>query len=272
MKAQRDSQNMDSNRNSSNNYDFSNDNFEFSSGFVKFAEMTEPPPASAPRTEQEYAIKPKKPKEDKILLRVMTHDAVNANPLSFIHDLRPDLEWEYLGCETQGKVIVSFKMMLKIADKKFVGKGKTKKLAKYAASKMALEEIYDIRLPEAGPPLKQPIKSTMIRTQEYELLNQDIATRISAEVLLKSKSVFERVPEVKKWCVLASIVVTRTDIPNSVDLICITSGTKCVKGDCLSMTGAAIHDCHAEVLARRCFVSYLFRQLKTLIDQNFNGE
>ncbi|XP_074604274.1 adenosine deaminase acting on RNA [Brevipalpus obovatus] len=258
----------------SDNHDFSNDNFEFSSGFVKFAEMSEPLPSiTALKTEPEAVVRPKKLKEEKILIRVMTQDSVNTNPLSLIHDLRPDLEWEFIGCQAQGKVILSFKMMLKIDKKKYSGEGKTKKLAKYAASKIALLDLFGITLPEASEPtVKLPPKPVVMRREECMLLNQDLATRISAEVLLKSKSVFERIPELKKWTVLASILITRTDMPNWVDLICITTGTKCVKGDSLSMTGGSIHDCHAEILARRCFVAYLFKQLKSLIDHNFNDK
>lgn len=58
---------------------------------------------------------------------------------------------------------------------------------------------------------------------------------------------------------------------NFYDVICITTGTKCIKGDQLSMNGYALNDCHAEILARRCLINYLFSQIEMLIENDFRG-
>lgn len=42
----------------------------------------------------------------------------------------------------------------------------------------------------------------------------------------------------------------------------ILQGTKCISGEHLSVTGGALNDCHAEVVARRCLCEYLYQQLK----------
>lgn len=39
-------------------------------------------------------------------------------------------------------------------------------------------------------------------------------------------------------------------------------GTKCVSGEHLSVSGGAVNDCHAEVVARRCLCEYLYKQLE----------
>lgn len=43
-------------------------------------------------------------------------------------------------------------------------------------------------------------------------------------------------------------------------------GTKCVSGEHLSVSGRALNDCHAEVIARRCLCEYLYKQLDICAD------
>uniref|UniRef100_T1JSK6 A to I editase domain-containing protein n=1 Tax=Tetranychus urticae TaxID=32264 RepID=T1JSK6_TETUR len=40
-------------------------------------------------------------------------------------------------------------------------------------------------------------------------------------------------------------------------------------GDRLSMTGTTIHDSHAEILSRRCFIAFLYQQIQVIIDNNY---
>lgn len=43
-------------------------------------------------------------------------------------------------------------------------------------------------------------------------------------------------------------------------------GTKCISGEHLSVSGGAVNDCHAEVIARRCLCEYLYNQLDLHIE------
>lgn len=70
-------------------------------------------------------------------------------------------------------------------------------------------------------------------------------------------------PSVSRYKVLAGVVMTVGPTADGATVICVTTGSKCINGGQLSMEGEALNDCHAEVLARRGLVSFLYDQLNT---------
>jgi len=69
-------------------------------------------------------------------------------------------------------------------------------------------------------------------------------------------------PNIFRFKVLAGIVMTRGPSTDDATVVCVATGSKCISGSHLSMEGETVNDCHAEVLARRCLVSYLYDQVE----------
>ena len=75
-----------------------------------------------------------------------------------------------------------------------------------------------------------------------------------------------------RYRVLAGIVMTRgaggrvlEDGAAQAAVVCIATGSKCISGGNLCMRGRTLNDCHAEVLARRCLVRFLYDQVLLIL-------
>lgn len=66
--------------------------------------------------------------------------------------------------------------------------------------------------------------------------------------------------------VLAGVVMTTTEDVESAQVICVSTGTKCINGEYMSDQGLVVNDCHAEVIARRCLRRFLYTQLEPHLD------
>ena len=62
------------------------------------------------------------------------------------------------------------------------------------------------------------------------------------------------------WC-LKNIPPPGTDVKEA-QVICVSTGTKCINGEYMSDRGLALNDCHAEIIARRSLIRYLYTQLE----------
>ena len=92
-------------------------------------------------------------------------------------------------------------------------------------------------------------------------LGNEVAT-LSEEVYSRLTSATPNADKLRK--VLATVVMMKN---NELSLVALGTGTKCIRAHCLSKYGDAVNDCHAEVVARRAFVKYLYVQLRHYVDQ-----
>lgn len=63
------------------------------------------------------------------------------------------------------------------------------------------------------------------------------------------------------FTILAAIALTLSESLNQPTIIALATGCKCLPKDKLPLQGEALHDSHAEVLARRCAVRWLFEEI-----------
>ena len=91
-----------------------------------------------------------------------------------------------------------------------------------------------------------------------------IADRVAQLVLAKFSELTNNLEShYARRKVLAGVVLTIDDDDlDAAEVICVTTGTKCVSGEYMSVNGLVLNDCHAEVLARRCVRRFLFEQLQ----------
>lgn len=67
--------------------------------------------------------------------------------------------------------------------------------------------------------------------------------------------------------VLAGIVMTENGQLENAKVISVSTGTKCINGEHISIIGAVVNDCHAEIISRRCLMVFLYSQLRLLFSE-----
>ncbi|CAG4958539.1 unnamed protein product [Colias eurytheme] len=150
-----------------------------------------------------------------------------------------------------------FKVVCRLNGMTYEGYGSSKKQAKLAASKAALASII------SSPP--EPVVDN-ITANSSSGIPQPLADHISKLVNEKFTELMQNDPVHLKRKVLAGIVMTIDNELEGAKIIAVTTGTKCVSGDKMSVSGRAVNDCHAEVAARRCLQRYLYKQLLMYAD------
>lgn len=219
-----------------------------------------------------------------------TNKFLDKGPVALINELYPGVIYKCVS--DSGESYAKFTIAVTIDGETFEGTGPSKKLAKAAASKAALAKLKNVHSSSFRSPLPARVVSNFSSCghwQEQMTLPQMLADKIGKMVSQKFTELMQNKPQHARRKVLAGIVQTRGA---DAELICVTTGnknyyykrwifrsdfiillkffllyifvqgTKCVSGEHLSVSGGALNDCHAEVVARRCLCEYLYNQLE----------
>ncbi|XP_055682073.1 double-stranded RNA-specific editase Adar isoform X2 [Lutzomyia longipalpis] len=181
-------------------------------------------------------------------------------PVMLLYELFNDVKFECVSSD--GHQHSRFKMIATANNSNFEGTGPSKKLAKNAAAKAALAALCNISYSPMQTQLpKSTVTSINYSDKECPELAQTIADGIGKFVLQKFTEIMVGHEVYSRRKVLAGIVMTCGPDLNQAKVISVSTGTKCVNGEYISVSGSAVNDCHAEIVSRRCLVDYLYGQL-----------
>ncbi|KAF1547146.1 Double-stranded RNA-specific editase B2, partial [Eudyptula albosignata] len=174
------------------------------------------------------------------------------NPVVLLNELRSGLRYVCLSETVEKQHIKSFVMAVRVDGRTFEGSGRSKKLAKGQAAQAALQALFNIRLPSHIP-----------SRSKCHHLPQDFADSIYQMVAQKFQELTDNFTSMHaRHKTLAGIVMTKGLDIRQAQVIVLSSGTKCINGEYINDQGLAVNDCHAEIVARRAFVHFLYSQLE----------
>ncbi|GAU92425.1 hypothetical protein RvY_04507 [Ramazzottius varieornatus] len=210
------------------------------------------------------------------------------NPISLLCDVFPEpitsryLTWppaENLSVG-RGEEETWWTQSVVVCGREYTGQGTTKKIAKLAASMLALNWIFEQKKSpdcEIFSPttISTNIPSTRITSPTETLKPPPVrvcksedssATSLANEIAEIVHQKFNEICEAnqvsepyRKYAVLAGIVLHS---PEEMKCVSLGTGTKCIEPEKQSLRGLTVKDCHAEILALRGFRRFLAEQIQ----------
>uniref|UniRef100_A0A8C9JEU3 Adenosine deaminase RNA specific B1 n=1 Tax=Panthera tigris altaica TaxID=74533 RepID=A0A8C9JEU3_PANTA len=186
--------------------------------------------------------------------------AAGKNPVMILNELRPGLKYDFLS-ESGESHAKSFVMSVVVDGQFFEGSGRNKKLAKARAAQSALATIFNLHLDQT--PSRQPIPSEGLQLH----LPQVLADAVARLVLDKFGDLTDNFssPHARRKVLAGIVMTTGTDVKDA-KVISVSTGTKCINGEYMSDRGLALNDCHAEIVARRSLLRFLYTQLELYLN------
>uniref|UniRef100_A0A673A7S5 Double-stranded RNA-specific editase 1-like n=1 Tax=Sphaeramia orbicularis TaxID=375764 RepID=A0A673A7S5_9TELE len=178
------------------------------------------------------------------------------NPVMILNELRPGLKYDFVS-ESGESHAKNFVMSVTVDAQRFQGSGRNKKLAKARAAQAALSALFNMQLDQA--PSRQPIPREGLQLH----LPQVLADAVSRLVVDKFSELTDNFtsPHARRKVLAGVVMTTGTDVKEA-QVICVSTGTKCINGEYMSDRGLALNDCHAEIVARRSLIRFLYSQLE----------
>ncbi|KAM9328463.1 double-stranded RNA-specific editase 1-like [Pholidichthys leucotaenia] len=184
------------------------------------------------------------------------------NPVMILNELRPGLKYDFVS-ESGESHAKNFVMSVTIDAQNFQGSGRNKKLAKSRAAQAALSALFNVQLDQA--PSRQPIPREGLQLHLPQVL-ADAVSRLVIDKFIELTDNFTS-PHARRK-VLAGVVMTTGSDVKEAQVICVSTGTKCINGEYMSDRGLALNDCHAEIVARRSLIRFLYSQLEHFLSNN----
>lgn len=200
---------------------------------------------------------------EKLTRNVMTAEGQkrvpDKGPVMLLYELFNDVRFDCSGVD--GIQNCRFKMTVHVNNATFEGTGPSKKLAKNAAAKAALASLCNISYsPMISSQKNVPVPvDDKISSIELPQIHADTIGRLVTE---KFMQIIKGQESYSRRKVLAGIVMTENLNFNEAKVISVSTGTKCVNGEHMSVHGAVLNDSHAEIVSRRCLMKYLYSQLE----------
>ncbi|XP_041119402.1 double-stranded RNA-specific editase 1 isoform X2 [Polyodon spathula] len=178
------------------------------------------------------------------------------NSVMILNELRPGLKYDFVS-ESGESHAKNFVMSVTADGQTFEGSGRNKKLAKARAAQAALSSLFNMQLDQT--PSRQPIPREGLQLH----LPQVLADSVSRLVVDKFSELTDNFtsPHARRKVLAGVVMTTGTDVKDA-EVICVSTGTKCINGEYMSDRGLALNDCHAEIIARRSLIRYLYTQLE----------
>uniref|UniRef100_A0A673M2L1 Double-stranded RNA-specific editase 1-like n=1 Tax=Sinocyclocheilus rhinocerous TaxID=307959 RepID=A0A673M2L1_9TELE len=191
-----------------------------------------------------------------------TNSLIGKNPVMILNELRPGLKYEFVS-ESGESHAKNFVMSVTVDSQTFEGSGRNKKLAKARAAQAALSALFNMQLDQT--PSRQPIPREGLQLH----LPQVLADAVSRLVVDKFSELTDNFtsPHARRKVLAGVVMTTGTDVKDA-QVICVSTGTKCINGEYMSDRGLALNDCHAEIIARRSLIRYLYMQLEHFLSNN----
>uniref|UniRef100_A0A671SDH5 Double-stranded RNA-specific editase 1-like n=1 Tax=Sinocyclocheilus anshuiensis TaxID=1608454 RepID=A0A671SDH5_9TELE len=184
------------------------------------------------------------------------------NAVMILNELRPGLKYEF-AAESGESHAKNFTMEVTVETQMFQGSGRNKKLAKARAAQAALSGLFNMQLDQT--PSRQPIPREGLQLHLPQVL-ADAVSRLVVEKFSELTDNFTS-PHARRKVLAGVVMTTGTDVKDA-QVICVTTGTKCINGEYMSDRGLALNDCHAEIIARRSLIRYLYSQLEYFISNS----
>ncbi|XP_066921097.1 double-stranded RNA-specific adenosine deaminase-like [Clytia hemisphaerica] len=186
-------------------------------------------------------------------------NALNKNPVSALNEL----------CQKNGRT-VSFDL---VAENRFNQKNKFTVAANVSGrmyDAVTASNMKDARREAADVALKQG-EGTAFRTQSQQSVQNVLspnATHFDKMAALSHRTFIEKSNMVQEKFagrkVIACMIMKRAESDEGV-VVALGAGNRCITGQRLSMEGKVVNDSHAEIVCRRAFISYLYKELENHI-------